>query len=223
MTFLSQVGYVGLIGDVHAEDALLEAALDYLKGKNVEVILCTGDVADGFGSVARCCELLHQNGVHTVRGNHDRWLIADVMRVLPEATDKNELPVGVLDYLTNLEVTREFSSSLGGILLCHGLGPNDMAKIEPHDAGYALEANDELQTLMRNPGYRFVFNGHTHHAMVRHINRLTVVNAGTLRRNDDPGFMLLDFKYRQVEMLRFGRKHQIALERTTALLSGAVI
>jgi predicted phosphodiesterase len=101
MTFLSQVGYVGLIGDVHAEDALLEAALDYLKGKNVEVILCTGDVADGFGSVARCCELLHQNGVRTVRGNHDRWLIADVMRVLPEATDKNELPVGVLDYLTN--------------------------------------------------------------------------------------------------------------------------
>ena len=76
---------------------------------------------------------------------------------------------------------------------------------------------------MRNPGYRFVVNGHTHHAMVRHFNRLTVVNAGTLRRYDDPGFMLLDFKYRQVEMLRFSRKHQIALERTTALSSGAVI
>ena len=121
------------------------------KGETSKLYFVLG-MWDGFGSVARCCELLHQNGVHTVRGNHDRWLIADVMRVLPEATDKNELPVGVLDYLTNLEVTREFSSSLGDILLCHGLGPNDMAKIDRTIAGYALEANDELQTLMRNPG-----------------------------------------------------------------------
>ena len=49
------------------------------------------------------------------------------MRVLPDASrTKKELPVEALNYLTNLQVTREFSSSLGGILLCHGLGPNDI-------------------------------------------------------------------------------------------------
>ena len=51
------MGHIGLIGDVHAEDELLEAALDYLKGKNVEAILCTGDVADGSAVSSRCCEL----------------------------------------------------------------------------------------------------------------------------------------------------------------------
>src|SRR5678810_334167 len=72
MTLLARAG---LIGDVHAEDELLELALDYFEKQNVEHVLCTGDVADGAGSVVRCCTLLRQYSVQTVRGNHDRWLL----------------------------------------------------------------------------------------------------------------------------------------------------
>lgn len=223
MTLPNLPACVGFIGDVHAEDDLLEAALDHLKTKGAEVVLCTGDVADGPGSVARCCELLHQRNVQTVRGNHERWLLTGVMRALPEATDAQTLPVEAREYLTNLVATREFSSSLGGLLLCHGLGLNDMARVGPDDFGYAIESNDELQSLMRSPRYRFVVNGHTHHAMVRHFSGLTVINAGTLRRHDDPGFLLVDFAHRQVQMLRFGSSHEITLHSTKALLSDAAV
>ena len=145
------------------------------------------------------------------------------MRALPEATDAQTLPVEAREYLTNLVATREFSSSLGGLLLCHGLGLNDMARVGPDDFGYAIESNDELQSLMRSPRYRFVVNGHTHHAMVRHFSGLTVINAGTLRRHDDPGFLLVDFAHRQVQMLRFGSSHEITLHSTKALLSDAAV
>ena len=37
-----QLGCVGLIGDVHAEDELLEAALDYLNTKNIPVCFVQG-------------------------------------------------------------------------------------------------------------------------------------------------------------------------------------
>lgn len=213
-----QLGCIGIIGDVHAEDERLEAALDYLNTKNVARALCTGDVADGPGSVARCCELLRQRDVQTVRGNHGRWFLTGAMRNLPEATDASAVPAEAREYLATLATTRVFSSPLGGVLLCHGLGLNDMAKIGADDFGYALEANGELQSLQQNPAYRFVVNGHTHHAMVRHLTRLTVINAGTLRRHDTPGFLLADFENGQIQMLRFGRNHQITLEETTALV-----
>lgn len=190
-----QLGCIGLIEDVHAEDELLEAPLDYLNTKNVDRVLCTGDVADGPGSVARCCELLRQRDVQTVRGNDDRWFLTGVMRDLPEATDASAVPAESVGVPGDLVYDAGFLLALGGVLLCHhGLGLNDMAKIGPDDFGYALEANEELQSLRRNPAYRFIVNGHTHHAMVRHLTRLTVINACTLRRHDNPGFLLVDFE-----------------------------
>src|ERR1700685_37778 len=85
MTLFALPACMGLIGDVHAEDDLLAAALEHIKRKGVDAVLCTGDVADGLGSVGRCCELLRQRSVQTVRGNHERWLLTGVMRDLPDA------------------------------------------------------------------------------------------------------------------------------------------
>ena len=36
-------------------------------------------------------------------------------------------------------------------------------------------------------------NGHTHRAMVRRVRHLTIVNAGTLHRNDERRAAILDF------------------------------
>ena len=215
MTLLTRAG---LIGDVHAEDELLELALDYFEKQNIEHVLCTGDVADGVGSVVRCCELLRQYDVQTVRGNHDRWLLTGKMRDLPEATDTHALTADAVKYLTALAPTLTFSSPLGEVLLCHGLGVNDMAKVEPDDSGYALDANLDLQELLSNRAYRFVVNGHTHRAMVRHFAHVTVINAGTLRRHDTPGFLLLDFGQRHVQRLRFANR-EIVVERVVAMES----
>jgi len=215
MTLLARAG---LIGDVHAEDELLELALDYFEKQNVEHVLCTGDVADGAGSVVRCCTLLRQYSVQTVRGNHDRWLLTGTMRDLPDATDTNILTADATEYLTALAPTLTFSSPLGEVLLCHGLGMNDMARVEPEDSGYALDANLDLQALLASRAYRFVVNGHTHHPMVRHFGHSTLINAGTLRRRDTPGFLLLDFGQRQVEMLRFANG-EIVVESVVAMES----
>src|SRR5436853_7065250 len=69
---------IGIIGDVHGEDGALEAALNLLGGiTGLDAILCTGDVPgkNGTGDLARCCDLLENAGVMTIRGNHDRWYI----------------------------------------------------------------------------------------------------------------------------------------------------
>ena len=50
----AEVRRIGLIGDIHAEDQLLERALELLAGRALDAILATGDIADGAGSVNRC-------------------------------------------------------------------------------------------------------------------------------------------------------------------------
>ena len=106
------------------------------------------------------------------------------------------------EYLASLPATRELSTSDGTLLLCHGLGADDMAGVRPDDFGYALRSNDTLHSLVAAGRFRYVVAGHTHHRMVRHFDGLTIVNAGTLYRDHDPCFGLVDLSERVVTFYR---------------------
>jgi len=189
---------IGAIGDIHSEDDRLDRALSYLQPLELDLIVSTGDLIDGPGSVDLCCELLRSNQVLAVRGNHDRWFLRGQLIVTPiEIREENR------DYLNSLPVTREFQTPRGMLLLCHGLGSNDMAVVSSHGNGYALESNEELHSLMSQGKYRFTLNGHSHHPLVRHFQGLTIINAGTLLREHTPGFLTLDFEKGIVEFFEF--------------------
>jgi len=204
----------GAIGDIHAEDDLLRSAIEALHREGVDAILAVGDIADGRGSVDACVDALRSAGVIAVAGNHDRWLLSSQMRDLPDATFMQSLKDDTVEYLRELRATRAFETPRGPLLLCHGLGTNDMAAVRPGDFGYALAANLDLHAL-RQTDLRVVVNGHTHHRMVRRFGDLTVINAGTLKHDHDPGFLLVD--------LRAGDVTEFTIAGTGAVASGQVI
>jgi putative phosphoesterase len=182
----------GAIGDVHQEDAALEAALAFFAAEGVQHVLCVGDVADGVGDLDRCCQLLREHRVATVRGNHERWLLAGSMRELDEALPVADLSEQARAFLSALPTTRSFRTAAGELLLCHGLADNDMASVRAGDFGYALECNDELAALRSEGRYRWVVNGHTHDAGLRSFDGLTIINAGTLHRAFEPCVVVVD-------------------------------
>jgi putative phosphoesterase len=171
--------YIGIIGDVHCEDRLLEKAVDILIAKNSEKIICTGDIADGKGDFDKCINILERHDIKTIRGNHADWLLTNTMRSLTDATMIDDVNSRSINYLKNLSKTQNIQSSIGDILLCHGLGDNDMAKLTPDDYGYALEANLELQKIISDNKYSIVISGHTHRRMVRDIGNCKFLNAGS--------------------------------------------
>lgn len=183
----------GLIGDIHAEDDLLEAAIDFLASQDLDAILCTGDVVDGPGDANRCAELLVDAGVYCVRGNHDRWLLEGSMREMPEALAPASMSTKLHHYLLALPPVLDFDTSRGRTMLCHGVGMNDMRRLTPDDYGYALTVNDELQDLIADGRYACMIGGHTHMPMVKRFGGLTVINPGTLMRRHEPGFATVDF------------------------------
>jgi predicted phosphodiesterase len=216
------VRMLGIIGDVHTESELLRRALTELDALGAELVLCVGDIADGPGDLLRCCTLLKENQVPTVRGNHDRWLVADLDRsttvgdqTLPHAVVAHlralaeTTPMEVRQYLSSLPPTRTIETPAGRALLCHGLGDNDMAAVFPDQTFDAWPAPEELIHLQADPAIVLVFNGHSHHRMVRHFPALTIVNAGTLHPMHEPGVVLVDFITRDVLWLDFGTKPTI--------------
>lgn len=193
---------LGLIGDVHAEDQLLARTLEQMTPGKVDHVLCTGDLVDGLGNVDRVCALLQARGALVVRGNHDRWIRADEARTLPNAHRMTDLSVDTIGFLKDLPKTKSFDlpPALGGgkVMLCHGVGENDMCQLKPDDYGYAISSNTDLLSVLFDPTIRVMVGGHTHQPMVRRFERgagkrpLFVVNPGTLARDNTPGFAIVD-------------------------------
>jgi predicted phosphodiesterase len=186
---------IGIIGDVHAEDETLEFALDFLQTRvpHLDVIVCTGDIVTGPGDAGHCCAMLRDASVWTVRGNHDRWFFAAGYNRLPHFTPDAEVTGEDRLWLASLPPTLRLHTVRGFLLLCHGLGSDDMAGVLPGDTGYALDANHRLHALVGAAEYRFVVNGHTHQRMVRTFDDLTILNGGTLRSDHQPCICVADF------------------------------
>lgn len=192
---------LGLIGDVHAEDVLLEAALRHLEGQHLDATLCVGDVVDGRGDVDRCVELLVHHRVAVVRGNHDRWIIHDQMRDLANATSLDALAAATGRWLARLPPILRFDTVAGPLLLCHGLGTDDLIFVD--EDGVALRRNVDTAgrsqiraraQLGIEPDVRILVCGHTHARCVKRFGRLTLVNPGTLRSGDNPCFAVADLE-----------------------------
>lgn len=186
---------IGAIGDIHCEDRALELTLDFLGKQDVDLILAVGDIVDGYGDCDRCCEMLRETGVEAVRGNHDRWFLSGTSLHLRHATES--LAETNRAWLSSLPATRRFETIAGDLLLCHGVGNDDMIRLLPHsstdDLAFALDP------LCSDRSLAFMIGGHTHHRMVRPIDGLIVINAGTLHRDYFPGFITVDFTTRIVE------------------------
>ncbi|HEV8548097.1 MAG TPA: metallophosphoesterase family protein [Polyangiaceae bacterium] len=183
---------LGLIGDVHAEDEALKIVLDDFERRGVDAILCVGDLADGSGDVNRTCALLEEHRVLTVAGNHDRWLLSDEQRDKPGATSARSLTERTRTFLDRLPTTLKLQTAYGRLLLCHGVGDDDLACVKPDHLRHDLERNDALKRVLAGPPFELMVNGHTHRAMVRRVRHLTIVNAGTLHRNDERRALILD-------------------------------
>ncbi|MFN0250018.1 MAG: metallophosphoesterase family protein [Kofleriaceae bacterium] len=182
-----------LIGDIHTEDDLLVEALALGVKEGVDRVLSVGDIVDGPNDPLPCITRLRQRRVDVVRGNHERWVIEGNPMDLVDYSDD------VMDWLAELPSTREYTTPTGRLLLCHGIGDDDMAELDYDTFGYGLENLDPLWALVRAKRYRYVVGGHTHKPMVREIEGIVFINPGTLVATQQPGATIADFTTRVFE------------------------
>ncbi len=194
---------IGIVGDVHAEHGRLAEALQWLHGQRVDAVICTGDVADGPGDVDLCCRLLDEAAALTVRGNHDRWLLQDRVRHIAQAHRREDLLDASIEFLDTLPATIEIDTVAGALLLCHGVGGNDLRKVWPGTERMPIERSAELDALVAEGRTRFLVNGHMHYRVLIDFHGLTLLNAGTLTSRHRPGISVADVEAGAVSAYEF--------------------
>lgn len=187
----------GVIGDVHCESCTLGRVLDALESMRVDAVLCVGDLVDGPGDADATLAILRTRQVQCVAGNHERWLLAGEHRNLERATQ--EISEESRQFLLQLPTQRRYGTPAGTTLLCHGVGADDEAWLLPETRGYALQDIPTLRELMCDDDVQFMIGGHTHERMVRVFPGLTVINAGTIFRDNEQSFTVIDFSEMRVE------------------------
>lgn len=190
---------IGVIGDIHCEDQRLAVALRFFSNHQLDLICAVGDIVDGPGDPNRTIELLAKHQIVCVRGNHERWFLANEMRNIEDATSRVEMETKWIDLLAKLPLIRRFESSAGRVMLCHGLGLDDLGSVWPMDQGFALHRNRSLWKVVNSDECDFLINGHTHQRMVRKIDGLTIINTGTLYRRQPACLTIIDFEQRFVQ------------------------
>ncbi len=189
---------IGIIGDVHAEHERLAQALRFLEREGVDTVICTGDLADGTGCLDSCVALLKHHDVLTVRGNHDRWVLENKARHIPNAHFLEHLSDLTIAYLQDLPQERHVTTRHGELKLCHGVGSNDLQKIWPGTERMPAERSKRLDEIIDEGRFHLMVNGHVHYRTLIHFHNMTLLNAGTLRGDHRPGFALIDLETEQV-------------------------
>ncbi len=197
-----------VIGDIHAHDEQLARALEFIEQEPCDIVCAVGDIIDGPGDANRCCELLRSAGATVVAGNHERWFLEDERpAALPHASEN--LTNDTVEYLARLPKTKEMSTPIGTVMLCHGIGEDDMADLRPETKGYALQAIPTLRELMLRADLKLVMFGHTHIPMIREFPGLTTVNVGALGIDSITGVALLDFEQAEVSWVGWNARGEM--------------
>lgn len=92
--------YIGVISDIHGNEAALKATLEALDADGVEEIVCLGDIVGVLGGSNACATLVRTRCAHTVCGNHDT-------RFFP---DRNWLPARDVDVVEYEHVMGDISN-----------------------------------------------------------------------------------------------------------------
>ncbi len=153
---------IGIISDIHGDNAALATALDRLDNYHrVSYILCAGDLVGRGPDPDRVVRTIRERGIPTVRGNHDEW-------EYPLSPDNAR-------YLRALPL--EWRGALGGagFYMCHGKPGNNLWGL------YRDHISDTLLNMMLvSLNADVMITGHTHVPFYSRVDRGCVINPGSL-------------------------------------------
>ncbi len=208
------MGLIAVISDIHSNSLALERVLEDIKKRNVDDIVCLGDVVGYYTHPNECIELVRNKVSTCIAGNHDMGLIDTSV-----AFNFNSMAVEALNYEKSIitEENRKWLESLPlslvigrfrkTIKLVHG-SPDDPFKylIIYEDE----EGMKELENIVKSTKCDILLVGHTHYPFKRRFmdgdQPKLFVNPGSVGqpRNGQPGayYAIIDTEKMDAELIR---------------------
>lgn len=153
-----------VIADIHSNSDALRAVLKDISNQGVESLVNLGDHLSGPMAARETGDLLLGNDMHSISGNHDRWLIEnkreDMISIDGAAFD--QLDEHHLNWLWGLPATKWLSDE---VFACHGTPGSDttywMEKVS-QEGEIILRPREEVVAEASGVNASLFLCGHTH-------------------------------------------------------------
>lgn len=175
---------IAALSDIHSNVFALEAVINDIKHRSVDVVVNLGDILYGPIEPRDTYDLLMEHDFVTIRGNQDR----QIYEATQAEIDSNPTMQFILDDLGKepLEWMRSlpFDNQLtADVYLCHGTPSNDLIYLlESVTMGRPMVREDqEILSLLGNQNSEVIICGHTHIPRSVHMStEQLIVNPGSV-------------------------------------------
>lgn len=176
---------IALLADIHGNLFALDAVLADIHQRNVEQILCLGDVASGGPQPCEAIQRLREIGCPIVMGNTDAWLLEPRMREREsEFARRNQ----EIEFWSSQQLSEEdkaflrtfqptITQQINGtktLLAYHGSPRSFREAILP------TTPDAELDAIFGGLSGEILVGGHTHLQMFRRYREKLVLNPGSI-------------------------------------------
>jgi predicted phosphodiesterase len=154
---------IAVLADIHGNLAALKAVLADLQPRQPGLIVNLGDCVSGPLEAGRTASELMRLGWPTVRGNHDRYVVAPGGGGLSDSHARSELSPEQLGWLATLPAT--ISLLEGRLLACHGTPASDEEYLAERVVGGEMVLAEAAQIAGRlgdTGKAEVILHGHSH-------------------------------------------------------------
>lgn len=171
---------IGLIADIHADLESLQRALDILDSRNVEHILCAGDLVGRGRQGEDVITLIRERAIPCVQGNHDE-MHAEIQALIREVGDSNDpdyhrslLSDASFDFLRGLPLTLRFEWEGKRVLLAHATPWDQSTHVYPESS------RARMKRVIDEGDADIIILGHTHIPMSVQVGSAWIYNPGSV-------------------------------------------
>jgi len=164
---------IGLVSDVHSSPGPLGQALEVFSNEHVDQIICAGDIAGYYDTLAPTIELLAQSNCKAIVGNHDQSYLEKTSR-------DDESPIRT--YLQLLPQTLDLEIEQKRVLVVHANPPSEQhggIKLLDQQGQVMQDRKDEWSMTLAELEYDVLIVGHTHQVYAEQLGDVLVVNPGS--------------------------------------------
>lgn len=166
---------IAAISDIHGNISAYRKVVAELNG--IGAIFCAGDVVYHYRFNNELFDLLKEQKVYLVMGNHESAIISDVDRKFRTSSDIRD---DNLQFIRELPINLKTRLDGKRIFMTHG------SPWEPYDE-YIFPGSPYFENLV-SLGADIVIVGHTHFPMVIKRGNVIIINPGTLGEPRDPRY-----------------------------------
>lgn len=191
---------MAIISDLHANLPALKAVLNDIENRQVDQLYCLGDLVDFAPWANEVIDLIRQNRIPTLMGNHDERIAFD-LPVVPLAKHgplETQCRMAAIDY-TRKAITKENKAFLANLprqmQLTFGFPDRDIRLLLVHASTrsieeyiYAEHESEDVASMMTGANADVLVMGHTHQSYIRTIpgpTLKTAINCGSVGRSKE--------------------------------------